>query len=67
MVAHDKMRFDIAYNKQISETELREIENEVNALIRANAPVHTVLMSKDEAVELGAMALFGENTEMKSG
>ena len=60
MVAHDKMRFDIAYNKQISETELREIENEVNALIRANAPVHTVLMSKDEAVELGAMALFGE-------
>lgn len=60
MVAHDKMRFDIAYNKQISETELREIGNEVNALIRANAPVHTVLMSKDEAVELGAMALFGE-------
>ena len=32
----------------------------MNALIRANAPVHTVLMSKDEAVELGAMALFGE-------
>lgn len=60
MVAHDKMRFDIAYNKPISEEELREIENEVNALIRANAPVNTVLMSKDEAVELGAMALFGE-------
>ena len=60
MVAHDKMRFDIAYNKPISEEELREIENKVNALIRANAPVNTVLMSKDEAVELGAMALFGE-------
>ena len=60
MVAHDKMRFDIAYNKQISEEELRDIESKVNALIRANAPVNTVLMSKDEAVELGAMALFGE-------
>lgn len=60
MVAHDKMRFDIAYNKPISEEELREIENKVNALIRANAPVNTVLMSKDEAVEIGAMALFGE-------
>ena len=60
MVAHDKMRFDIAYNKPISEEELREIENKVNALIRANAPVNNVLMSKDEAVELGAMALFGE-------
>ena len=60
LVAADRMRFDIAYNKQISEEEIREIEREVNKLIRVNAPVHTVLMSKDEAVELGAMALFGE-------
>ena len=60
LVASDRMRFDIAYNKQISEDEIRDIEREVNKLIRANAPVHTILMSKDEAVELGAMALFGE-------
>ena len=60
LVAADRMRFDIAYNKQISEEEIREIEHEVNKLIRANAPVYTVLMSKEEAVELGAMALFGE-------
>lgn len=60
LVAADRMRFDIAYSKQISEEEIREIEHEVNKLIRANAPVHTVLMSKEEAVELGAMALFGE-------
>lgn len=60
MVAADKMRFDIAYPKQISETEIRELEDRVNQLIRANLPVHTNLMSQEEAIKLGAMALFGE-------
>ena len=60
LVAADKMRFDIAYPKQISEEELRDLENTVNKMIRANYPVVTKLMSQDEAVKSGAMALFGE-------
>lgn len=59
-VAADRMRFDISYPKQISEPELREIENEVNKLIRSNQEVHTNLMGQEEAIEKGAMALFGE-------
>ena len=60
MVAADRMRFDIAYPKQITEDELRDLENTVNGLIRQNLPVHTNLMSHDEAINSGAMALFGE-------
>ncbi|MBQ7285440.1 MAG: alanine--tRNA ligase [Alphaproteobacteria bacterium] len=59
-VAPDRMRFDIAYNKQITEAEIRELENDVNEMIRANYPVTTKLMSQDDAVKEGAMALFGE-------
>lgn len=60
LVAPERMRFDIAYPKQISESELRELEDAVNKMIRANYPVATKLMSQDEAVKAGAMALFGE-------
>ena len=60
LVAADRMRFDISYPKQISEQELREIEHDVNAIIRRNEKVHTNLMSQDEAIAKGAMALFGE-------
>lgn len=60
MVAADKMRFDIAYPKQISEPEIRDLENAVNRLIRANLPVHTNIMNQEDAINAGAMALFGE-------
>ena len=60
MVAADKMRFDIAYPKQITEPEIRDLENTVNRLIRANFAVHTNLMNQEEAIKAGAMALFGE-------
>ncbi len=59
-VAADRMRFDIAYNKQISLEELRELEDRVDEMIRANYEVQTKLMSHDEAINSGAMALFGE-------
>ena len=59
-VAADRMRFDIAYNKQITLNEQRELENRVIEMIRANYPVTTKIMNKDEAVKSGAMALFGE-------
>ncbi len=59
-VAADRMRFDIAYNRQIPENEIRELENDVNNMIRANYPVTTRLMSQEDAIKSGAMALFGE-------
>jgi len=59
-VASDRMRFDIAYNKQISATELHQLEDRVNSMIRSNYAVNTKIMSQDEAIKSGAMALFGE-------
>ena len=59
-VAPDRMRFDIAYNKQIPLKELRELESRVNEMIRSNYPVETKIMSQEAAVASGAMALFGE-------
>ncbi|MBE6445187.1 MAG: alanine--tRNA ligase [Alphaproteobacteria bacterium] len=60
MVAAERMRFDIAYNHQIPEAEIRELEAEVNKMIRENHKVETKIMSQEEAVNSGAMALFGE-------
>ena len=59
-VAADRMRFDIAYNKQISADELRALEDRVDEMIRTNYPVETKIMSHDDAIGSGAMALFGE-------
>ncbi len=59
-VAADRMRFDIAYGKQISAVELRELEDRVNEMIRENYPVCTKIMTQEDAVAGGAMALFGE-------
>ncbi len=59
-VGPDRMRFDISHPKQITADELRQVEELVNASIRENYPVNTVIMNKDEAVNCGAMALFGE-------
>jgi alanyl-tRNA synthetase len=60
LVAPDRLRFDISHPKAIGADELREIEREVNARIRANTAVETHLMTPDEAIKGGAMALFGE-------
>ncbi len=60
MVAAERMRFDIAYPKQISEDELRGLEDTVNKMIRANYQVTANIMSQDDAIKAGAMALFGE-------
>jgi alanyl-tRNA synthetase len=60
LVGADRLRFDISHPKGLSPEELRAVEAEVNADIRANLPVVTRLMSADAAIEAGAMALFGE-------
>ena len=60
LVAPDRLRFDISHTKAISLEELRKIEDEVNERIRKNSSVDTRLMTPEEAIAAGAMALFGE-------
>jgi alanyl-tRNA synthetase len=60
LVAPDRLRFDFSHPQAVTPEQLREIEHLVNAEIRANAPAETQVMAFDEAVEAGAMALFGE-------
>ncbi|GAA0276696.1 alanine--tRNA ligase [Alteraurantiacibacter aestuarii] len=60
LVANDRLRFDYSHPKPLDADEVEAIEAEVNAEIRNNAPVSTRLMSPDDAIEAGAMALFGE-------
>jgi alanyl-tRNA synthetase len=60
LVASDRLRFDFAHPKPISDDELAAVEDLANAHILANTPVETRLMAVDEAIESGARALFGE-------
>lgn len=60
LVAADRLRFDFSQPTALTPEDIAAIEAEVNAEIRANEPVTTRLMSPDEAIEAGAMALFGE-------
>ncbi len=60
LVAPDRLRFDISHTKAISLEELRRVEDEVNERIRHNSAVDTRLMTPEEAIAAGAMALFGE-------
>lgn len=60
LVEADRLRFDISQPKAISAEEMIQIESEVNRLIWANTEVNTKLMPPEEAIEEGAMALFGE-------
>ena len=60
MVEAGRMRFDVSHPKQITAEQLRQVEDIVNEQIRNDLPVTTVIMNKEEAVKLGAMALFDE-------
>ena len=60
LVASDRLRFDFSHHKPIAAAELRAIEDEVNADVRANAEVTTEEMAYDDALKAGAIALFGE-------
>ena len=60
LVAPDRLRFDFSHPKPISAAELDEVEAIANRVILENAPVTTRLMSVDDAIAEGAMALFGE-------
>ncbi|WP_332716136.1 alanine--tRNA ligase [Pelagibacterium mangrovi] len=60
LVSPDRLRFDFSHAKPMSEAEIAEVERMANAIVLQNAPVETRLMAVDDAVEAGAMALFGE-------
>jgi len=59
-VGPDKLRFDFTHGGGLSEQELRDVEDQVNAWIAQADPVHPLTTTLDEAKRLGAMALFGE-------
>jgi alanyl-tRNA synthetase len=60
LVDAERMRFDISHNAPITDEEIARIEDEVNAVVRQNLPAETKLMGPQEAIEAGAVALFGE-------
>jgi alanyl-tRNA synthetase len=60
LVEPGRLRFDFAHPKAMSDDELSQVERIANTVVMQNDPVSTRLMSVDEAIEAGAMALFGE-------
>ncbi|MEZ7501119.1 alanine--tRNA ligase [Psychrobacter sp. Arc29] len=60
LVSSDVLRFDFAYDKPVSAAEISRVERLVNEQIQANTPARIEHMSIDEAMNQGAMALFGE-------
>ena len=60
LVDSQRLRFDFSHGESISPEQLRAIEHRVNREILRNSSVQTEVMSMDDAVEKGAMALFGE-------
>ncbi len=60
LVDNEGMRFDFSHFAKMTEEELSAVEKMVNLKIRENIPVVIRTMPKDEALQLGAMALFGE-------
>ncbi len=60
LVAPDRLRFDFAHPKPITDEELARVEDIANAVALRNTPVTTRLMAVDDAMESGARALFGE-------
>ena len=60
LVSPDRLRFDFAHPKPISDGELAEVEEIANRMVLQNGPVETRLMGIEDARESGARALFGE-------
>ena len=60
LVDPERLRFDFTHYKGVSRQEIRRIEEPVNEKIRQNIQVETDIRDLDEAIQEGAMALFGE-------
>jgi alanyl-tRNA synthetase len=60
LVNAEQLRFDFSHFAKMTDAEIASVEKIVNEKIKENVPVVINEMSKDEAIALGAMALFGE-------
>jgi len=60
LVSPEKLRFDFSHNKPVESNEIIKIEKFVNDMVEASSEVKTRIMTPKEAVEHGALALFGE-------
>lgn len=65
LVSNDKLRFDFNHSTTLPKNILQKIELEINQLISQNLPVVARLKDYDQAIEEGALALFGEKYESK--
>jgi len=60
LVEPDRLRFDFSHPKPMTAEEMERVEHKANEIVLQNTPVSTQLMGRDEAIESGARALFGE-------
>ena len=60
LVAPDRLRFDFSHPRSLSSEDIQLVENEVNGFLRQNSQASVRAMALPDAVEAGAMALFGE-------
>ncbi|MGX9892105.1 alanine--tRNA ligase [Wolbachia endosymbiont of Protocalliphora sialia] len=60
LVAPNRLRFDFSHNKPVTQDQLSSVEDIVNSLIRENLSRSTKVQGMDQAIDEGAMALFGE-------
>ena len=60
LVSPDRLRFDFSHNKPIEKEEMNKIDKIVNKMVNGSSEVQTRIMTPKEAVNLGALALFGE-------
>ncbi|MEL7481317.1 MAG: alanine--tRNA ligase [Pseudomonadota bacterium] len=60
LVEEDRLRFDFSHGQPMTAAEIEAVEDQVNAIIRRNAPSEIRHMALDDAIESGALAMFGE-------
>ena len=60
LVSYDKLRFDFSHHKPMTSDEIENVENISNEIIKSSSDVETKLMNSEDAINSGALALFGE-------
>ena len=63
LVEPERLRFDFTSPRALTASELAQLDEQINRWIRADFPVHTNIMPLQQALQTGAMALFGEKYE----